>query len=271
MSNITLSPRDIVVAARPKFEAVKSNLDFGKEAGFALQILQKNTFLAKTNPESIKNAIVNCALTGLTLNPVLKLAYLVPRKGECVLDPSYMGLIKVLTDAGSVKNIYAEVVYESDHFFIEQGTNPKIDHKPEVLGNRGKKIGVYAVAFLLNGGYQFEFMRADQVNAIKQRSEMGKKNDGSWKTDEDEMWKKTVVKRLYKYLPKSEISEAVVKALQLENQNNGIDFDEERAAKAKASASMLFDEAEDVTDQKAIATGTEQAQDAEVEVTETNA
>lgn len=252
MSNIATSPREIVVAARPKFEAVKSNLDFGKEAGFALQILQKNQFLAKTNPISIQNAIVNCALTGLTLNPVLKLAYLVPRKGECILDPSYMGLIKVLTDAGSVKNIYAEVVYESDHFYIQQGTSPKLDHTPEVLGDRGRKIGVYAVAFLHNGGYQFEFMRADQINSIKQRSEMGKKNEGSWKSDEDEMWKKTVVKRLYKYLPKSEISEAVVNALQLDNQNNGIDFDAEKAAKAKSNASALFDESEDVTDQLAL-------------------
>ncbi|MEJ8803158.1 recombinase RecT [Pontibacter sp. H249] len=260
MSNIVKQPRDIIASAKARFEAVEGNkLSFQKEAGFALQILQKNAFLAKTNPESIKNAIINCALTGLTLNPVLKLAYLVPRKGECILDPSYMGLIKVLTDAGSVKNIYAEVVYEHDYFYIEQGTNPKIDHKPEVTGDRGRKIGVYAVAFLLQGGYQFEFMRADQVNAIKSRSEMGKKNDGSWKTDEDEMWKKTVVKRLYKYLPKSEISEAVVNALQLDNQNNGIDFEAERAARAKSNASALFDEHEDVTEQQALEEAQEEA------------
>ena len=244
MSNITLSPREIIVAARPKFEAVKSNLDFGKEAGFALQIMQRNPYLAKTNPETIKNAIVNCALTGLTLNPVLKLAYLVPRKGECILDPSYMGLIKVLTDAGSVKNIYAEVVYEHDYLYVEQGTNPKIEHRPVLMGSRGKKIGVYAVAFLHNGGYQFEIMRSEQVEAIKRRSEMGQKNMGSWKTDEDEMWKKTVVKRLYKYLPKTEISEAVVNALQLDNQHNGIDFEAEKAAQAKSTNAALFDDAE---------------------------
>ncbi|GAB3822286.1 hypothetical protein GCM10028895_26380 [Pontibacter rugosus] len=191
MSNLAKQPRDIVASAKARFEAVENNkLDFQREAGFALQILQKNPFLAKTNPESIKNAIINCALTGLTLNPVLKMAYLVPRKGECVLDPSYMGLIKVLTDAGSVKNIYAEVVYEADQFYIEQGTSPKLEHKPEIMGDRGNKIGTYAVAFLHNGGYQFEFMRADQVSAIKSRSEMGKDGKGSWKTDEDEMWKK---------------------------------------------------------------------------------
>ncbi|GAA4434735.1 hypothetical protein GCM10023188_26040 [Pontibacter saemangeumensis] len=260
MSNIVVQTRDIIVAARPKFEAVKSNLDFGKEAGFAMQILQKNAFLAKTNPDSIKNAIVNCALTGLTLNPVLKLAYLVPRKGECILDPSYMGLIKVLTDAGSVKNIYAEVVYEQDYFFIQQGTSPKIEHKPEVMGDRGKKVGVYAVAFLHNGGYQFEFMRAEQIGSIKQRSEMGKKNEGSWKTDEDEMWKKTVVKRLYKYLPKTDVSEAVVNALQLDNQNNGIDFEAEQATKARSNAAALFDEAEDVTGQGELEEAAEEVQ-----------
>jgi recombination protein RecT len=247
MSNIVKQPRDIVASAKARFMAVENNkLDFQREAGFALQILQKNTYLAKCNPSSIQNAIVNCALTGLTLNPVLKLAYLVPRKGECILDPSYMGLIKVLTDAGSVKNIYAEVVYENDFFFMQKGTAPKIDHRPEMGAERGRKIGVYAVAFLHNGGYQFEFMQADEVNAIKKRSEMGQKDQGSWKTDEGEMWRKTVVRRLYKYLPKSEVSDAVVNALNLDNQSSGIDFDAERAAEAKNTSAALFDEAEEM-------------------------
>ncbi|WP_460879972.1 hypothetical protein [Pontibacter rugosus] len=60
-----------------------------------------------------------------------------------------------------------------------------------------------------------------------------------------------MVKRLYKYLPKTEVSESVAKALQLDYQNNGIDFEAERAAKAKSNAEMLFDEHEDVTEQAA--------------------
>src|SRR5690606_39362507 len=106
MSNIQLVQQQIELA-RPDFEAnaaeLKLNLSFQKEANFALQIFQGNDYLTKMSPDSIKNAIVNVALTGLTLNPVMKFAYLVPRKGKFVLDVSYMGLAKILTDTGSVK------------------------------------------------------------------------------------------------------------------------------------------------------------------------
>ena len=105
----------LVFSAQKQFEASNSlNMDFMREAGFAIQILQQNTFLQSCDPISVKNAIVNVALTGLTLNPALKMAYLVPRKGKCVLDPSYVGLIKVLTDSGALKNKDDAVIYVND-------------------------------------------------------------------------------------------------------------------------------------------------------------
>ena len=79
---------------------------FQKEVSFAVQILNKNSYLAGTSKVSILQAIYNTALTGLTLNPVLKLAYLVPRAGECCLEPSYQGLIKLITDTGSATTVY---------------------------------------------------------------------------------------------------------------------------------------------------------------------
>src|SRR5690606_7789736 len=124
MSNIQLV-RQQIESARTEFEsnveAMKLNLIFQKEASFALQIFEGNDYLTKMSPDSIRNAIVNVSLTGLTLNPVMKMAYLIPRKGKCVLDVSYMGLAKILTDTGSVKNIEANIVYWGEPFQLERG------------------------------------------------------------------------------------------------------------------------------------------------------
>ena len=100
----------LIATARDSFEkANEYNMNFAREANFALQILEGNKYLQGSKPESIRNAIVNVSLTGLTLNPALKYAYLVPRKIgsdlHCILDISYIGMIKLLTDAGAVKSL----------------------------------------------------------------------------------------------------------------------------------------------------------------------
>ena len=104
---------------------------FQKEVSFAVQILNKNSYLAGTSKVSILQAIYNTALTGLTLNPFLKLAYLVPRAGECCLEPSYQGLIKLITDTGSATTVYSYPVYKGDHFKISLGTSIDIEHEPK--------------------------------------------------------------------------------------------------------------------------------------------
>ena len=122
---------------RPKFEimAVQAKQMFlqvvpdekiwMREIGFALQILRGNEYLqgvAKTTAgaDSIKNAITNVALCGVSLNPALKKAYLVPRKVNgtllCCLDISYMGLADIAMDSGSVKHIAPRLVYTFDKF-----------------------------------------------------------------------------------------------------------------------------------------------------------
>ena len=114
MANIELLKQNIFTGGLEKqFKAGLTdnvNLSFAKESGFAMQILKANEYLAKLDPISIRDSIVQVALTGITLNPALKYAYLIPRAGKCTLDISYMGMIKILTDAGFVKNIDAAIV-----------------------------------------------------------------------------------------------------------------------------------------------------------------
>lgn len=237
MSNQLEIARNQIVSAQKSFENVpNTNLDFAREAGFAMQIIQANNYLATMDPASIRNCIVNVALTGLTLNPVLKLAYLVPRKGKMILDPSYMGLINVLVTSGAAKKIEADVVYENDHFEYEKGTASFIKHKP-VLKDCGQVIAAYAIAMLPNGETQFEVIGREDLEKIKKSSEAVKGGKGSpYDAWEGEMFRKAPVKRLFKYLPKHNIPDQVVRALELDDQNNGINFEQ---AKKEAKQSKF--------------------------------
>ncbi|EOK6706430.1 recombinase RecT, partial [Escherichia coli] len=75
----------------------------------------KNDFLAKTaqaNLPSARNAIINVAAIGITLNPSSKLAYLVPRGGAVCLDISYMGLLHLAQVTGAIQWGQCKLVYE---------------------------------------------------------------------------------------------------------------------------------------------------------------
>ena len=115
---------------------------------------------------------------------------------------------------GLIKSISAYCVYEKDAFEIEYGTTPRISHMPYIAGEPGEIIGVYAVVTLPDDATQFDYMRISEVLAIKNRSKS--KSNGPWVTDFDMMAKKTVVKRLSKYLPMSEQSAAAI-AIQADN------------------------------------------------------
>lgn len=233
MSNAltVIQVKDMLVNTRPQFEEMNLNrLDFNKELEFAMQIFNGSDYLRSVDRKTIENALVNIVLTGLTLNPVMKYVYLVPRKGKCCVDPSYMGLIKVLTDTGSVKSIRAGIVFSKEVFDIELGTNGFVKHKPALSGDKGTPVGGYSIAVLNDGSYHVEWMYWKEIMDIKARSQAVKGGKGSpWDTDENEMSRKTVVKRHWKYLPKSERAIMASQAIAFDDEINGIDFDKERA------------------------------------------
>ena len=89
-------------------------LVFKSECLFAKQQITKESFTLDTavnNPASLRSAILNVAAIGISLNPSLAHAYLVPRDGAICLDISYRGLVKLATDAGAIEWAKAVLVY----------------------------------------------------------------------------------------------------------------------------------------------------------------
>jgi recombination protein RecT len=243
MSNIHLIKKEIG-SVKSKFEAINTPLEFIKEAGFAIRILEANDYLQKMEMKSIRDSVINVAMIGLTLNPALKYCYLIPRKGKCTLDISYMGMIKLLTDLGGVRNVTASIVNENDEFAFKKGTDAYIHHIPN-LKNPGNKYAVYAIAHFSTGGSQFEIMTRPEIEKVRNKSESWqneeKRQYSPWQTWEEEMWKKTVIKRLFKVLPKKQMSDNLLAALASEERNEVEDIaGEEKNHKY----SKIFEEAE---------------------------
>jgi recombination protein RecT len=175
---------------------------FAREAGFAMMAMQNNDSVAKCNPDSIRQAVACVALTGISLNPTTKLSYLIPRKGRAVLDISYMGMIEILRNSGSIKSMSAAVVYEGEDFDYELGSNAYLKHKPSPsIPANTPRLGAYAVATMPDGSTEFYFMRWQDIMKRKEVSAAG--NSGPWAAWPDEMAMKTVIRTFYKFLPKT--------------------------------------------------------------------
>ncbi len=214
------------------FEAVSTDnkITFAQEAGFSLQLLGANDFLgrvARQNPQSLRDAIINVAAIGTTLNPAEKKAYLVPRKGTVCLDLSYRGLADLAVASGACEWVDAKLVYFNDEY-VSGGMGELPTHKPAnpFKGDRGELVGVYAAAKRKDNTYAVREMDMKQINAIKARSESGKKNMGPWKTDYNEMVLKTPVKAVVKMLQgtNTRIDNAIN---MLNNNGEGVDFNSE--------------------------------------------
>ena len=196
------------------------------ELGFANQLFQSNPMLQKCTAESIINAVVNVARTSVTLNPVMRLAYLIPRGNKCVLEFSYMGMVAMLKDNNCIKNISAKIVYKDEEFNYDMATN-LIHHIPiyaesEEKNNERTILGCYSRAVLFTNDVVYEYMAMWEINKIKNNSANSHSEYSAWKSDPLEMIKKSVIKRHFKMLISlgSANNEQVSAFIKVENEND---------------------------------------------------
>lgn len=199
-----------------------------KEIDFAAQAMMANPYLvdcAAANPDDLVNALKNVALTGSTLNPVLKQGYLVPFKGKISFMPSYMGLVDVLNRSGLVRKIEAHPVFEGDTFAVGYGSQEFIRHEPNPWGVRDKDHlqGCYYYLVLADGTAMWDTMSKAEIEDVRKRSPSVTKGKASpWDTDYIEMAKKTLIRRAFKAVPKTGLSDDKLKTI-----TAAVDYDEQ--------------------------------------------
>jgi len=223
----------IVNGAKDQFLAVQADksMNFDAEAGYAVQALLANEYALKValnNKDALIRSIKNISAIGISLNPAKKQAYLVPRNNIICLDISYMGLMDLATATGSILWVQADVVREKDVFELNGlGKEPNHKHNP-FAKDRGEIVGAYVTAKTKDGDYLTDCMSIDEINAIKARSQAVKSGKTTpWNTDPVEMYKKTVVKRAYKYWPRNERLESAIHYLNNDG-GEGLVVDEQK-------------------------------------------
>ena len=240
----------LIYGVEQEFNAVLADpsINFMREAEFAIQVLEKNSYsltTAMNNRSSVIAAVKNCAAIGVSLNPAKKPAYLVPRGGAICLDISYMGLLDLAIASGSIRWGQAELVREKDTFKLQGFDQPPIHEREPFATDRGDWVGVYVVVKTVDGDYLTTTMTRDEVLAIRDRSEawksfMAKKAKSCpWVSDEGEMAKKTVIKRASKLWPKTDRLDHAIHHLNTDGGEGLVDINQppEKAAPVKHNLS----------------------------------
>ena len=201
--------RNLLDAAKPKLaEVMPRHLTADRLMRVAIAAMSRTPKLLECTPASLLNSVMQAAQLGLEPGSALGECYLVPYKQTCSLIVGYRGLISLARRSGQIASIEAHVVFSKDQFTCKYGLDSVLVHEPDWSADPGEVVAVYAVAKLKDGGTQLEVMTKAQVDAIRKRSMAG--NSGPWVSDYNEMARKTVVRRICKYLPLSiEMAEAL--------------------------------------------------------------
>ncbi|WP_392430853.1 recombination protein RecT [Edwardsiella piscicida] len=204
--------------------------------------IRKTPALATCDMQSFIGAVVQCSQLGLEPGGALGHAYLLPfgngkaKSGQSnvQLIIGYRGMIDLARRSGQIVSISARTVRDGDQFHYEYGLDETLKHVPG--DNESSPIThVYAVAKLKDGGVQFEVMTFNQIEKVRGQSKAG--NNGPWQTHWEEMAKKTVIRRLFKYLP---VSIEMQKAVILDEKAEA-NIDQENASVISAEFSVVED------------------------------
>jgi recombination protein RecT len=224
--------------------ALPRHMTAERMARIATTELRKNPKLAQCEPVSFLGSVIQCAQLGLEPGNALGHAYILPYevrkkqnnqwvtvRTDAQLIIGYRGMIDLARRSGQILSLSATAVYQGDEFECVMGLDPTLKHVPD-FDNADREQAdrltfVYAVAKLKDGGTQFAVMSRTQINAIRGRSKAA--DNGPWVTDFEAMALKTVIRRLFKYLP---VSVEIQRAVQLDEkadaglpQDNGLVID----------------------------------------------
>jgi len=218
MSNQVAKKTDSATSVRKLIESQRANLEKAlpeicsgeRFVRVAMTAITKNPKLADCDQRSLMVALLDCASLGI--EPDNRRAHLIPfnksvkqpdgswkKVPQVQLIIDYKGLVELVRRSGEVSKIHADVVCDNDIFEYDCGEVTQ--HKINFKGSRGNVYAVYAFAEMKSGEKQTCVMTVEEVEKIREAS-LGKNSD-PWKIHWNEMAKKTVFRRLCKWLPLS--------------------------------------------------------------------
>ena len=166
--------------------------------------------ISGSQSEAVKaaNLLYNFSILGLDMGQ--DHAHLIPYGGSLKPIITFKGKRDLILKYGSPKVIdilEPVIVYENDK--IKNWGKPNFEHiisdkGPFVpLKERGEKVGIYVtyIAKVDNTNVVKNcYMLAEEIEKVKASSKASKGENSVWKNWEEEMWKKTIIHRLYKQI-----------------------------------------------------------------------
>lgn len=234
------------------------HVSFDRFRRVVLTAVQQQPGILECIPKTVFASCLQCAKDGLI--PDGREAALVVFKGKggptCQYMPMVNGLIKLARQSGEISTLTAQIVYERDRFELDLASDTRPVHEPYLDGDRGKFRIAYALAVFKDGSHQLEVMTKADIEKIRNISRA--KDSGPWKDHWNEMARKTVLRRLMKYLS---LSPEVARAIEADNATYDL-----TAIESERRAALPRSLADDYVPEVHALEAPEEAQEAEIEI-----
>lgn len=197
----------------PQFEQALAGSGVSKErfVRTALQGIQAHRDkdkLARANRTTLYLSVQKAAQDGLVLDGREAALSVFHNKDrgydEVVYMPMVQGLVKLARNSGEIAKIASEVVYSKDKFTYRPGMDEAPVHEPDWFApDRGEPVGVWATVTLKTGEIVTAILPKKKVMAVASKSKNAKQYSPTEGSFFDEWWKKTAIRNVLKYAPKS--------------------------------------------------------------------
>jgi recombination protein RecT len=198
-----------LVAFRQRLDARTNELKMALPAHISPErFIRVVVTAAQINPDilaceftSVWNACMKACNDGLLPDGVE--GAIVPYGSKAQWIPMVQGYLKRFRNSGQFKHVSVGICREGDQYdHWEDENGPHFNFRRKHGNDAAPIIWVWATAKTISDQFFIEEMSLDQVNKRKAMSR-GTRDDAPWKKWPEEMMKKTVLKALTKYLPKS--------------------------------------------------------------------
>ena len=222
-------------------QALPANVDvqrFVRTAINAIQTHPQQDKLLNCDKRTLFVACQKAAADGLVLDgrEATLVAYFNKKKGTNDIGyiPMVQGLVKTARNSGEIANLYAEVVYQNDSFTYSPGVDLEPIFNPDWFSDdRGPAKGAYAVVTLKTGEKVTAILPKSRILKIASGGNNAYQYDPENGAHFSEWWKKTAIKNVLKYAPKS------AELIELESHDNDIEFQAMQPEKAVSVGDML--------------------------------
>ena len=173
--------------------ALASTMPFERFARIVLTVCERTPKLYECDRSTLLLSCFRVAQLGLSPDPALGQAWLIPRKGKAEFQLGYKGILQLAYRSPLVSAVRYNVVRTDDEFEFVDGKSYRLRHAPGGMGwpeNQAETVAAWCVIDLRSGGSIPRVMYLPEIMRHKQRGEGSQR---AWSTDFAAMAVKSVI------------------------------------------------------------------------------